>query len=1413
MKKALIGHAISQLLDKSRSTSGNKNSMGGDLFTADVIPAPQIAGKPDVTGYVEWFETVSVRGWAVRPDGSRIRLGLRINGQTHPLDVVWVERADVAQQHGAQHRISGYQCIFSWELTNSVKTALRNGDSIEVIADDVALPILATMPTPATLLLPETLAMNLRTPEVSTSIDSWGHFTLQGWAVVGGREPHTYSLLCNGKPIECTVLTNRRRDVAHALGIQSLDTGFEIELPGYLWEFVPENEDARIDINADGAPLTLESLVLSRAKAACWVKEISRMGEGQEKQYRTLLALEHVHYGRLGDHLDDVTWVFIREAASQMHLGDYVPVDSRIEHIIAEAPAESTTQLLLWQALRALNARLSGMSESVFSHIKAVLQEMRLVGEVRENYLFSVVPLLCRSGEFSALRELLDFSRLTDFEGSYDLWQMSLAPPALVADRKVEQATALFWRIANHLDRGWLNTECVRFTLEEALRLESEGAIEPIVAEKLRYSFIGLLDSFNGEWFSRLHDQELIDAMLSLLAGIGNYTDHQRKDVIDAAIRVYGLNPTFWSRLAVREIDHSAELERAFRSWESLSDALTDRARLLAERLPAILLALEYFQRHGNPEAVVLLREVVANALPELNKTLTPTGRRLIERLLESRPEEALRIAAAPLETENQLPHHFTEAGRDLPATLRRHTHHACSAVFRLQEEAAELLNEAKRLAAENLVHELPATLNKLEVKATLLGNWGGLFLGVALLAQGYRTARSAGISVQNQLLMRLAEMTRKAIAETAPNGHLPVPVQAALAQLGVLPEDFLLKGYLQEMRALIQQKFGDECDDLFERSADACVLEIAGQAWPADVLVVIYSCRKYLDTRVAAIRATWVQELKARGISYVILVGDGDDTLRDDVLALAVSDRYEDLPKKTLKLFDWVYHQTDAQFVLKIDDDCYLDVGRYFDSLSYLKHPYYGRILRRKEGDMDRLWHQPKSHGLHSRKAIDKSPEPSIYADGGGAYCLSRLAMRKLLEMESTDAGKRLVACSFMEDKMVGDLLAMAGILPSDEDYESYQRRRTFGDAMPVGMWENTFYPCAVTPTKVVHLDTERDLAWVRENAGGTALWPKKLWPTCWKPAIVTNSNQLELLTDAGKSKSLLEHDLVVVAVVRNEMTMLPHFLAHYRTLGVECFIFIDNCSDDGSREYLHGQPDVVLFSADTEYKRSHYGVAWQQAVMGNLCLNKWVLLADADELLVYEGCERKPLADLVAEVDAEGANAVRVDMVDMYPLGDLREADFTRQSPFEAAPWFDKTPCTPWRLGSGWFSNGTGFVSHLRHRLLPNAVPHDFVSQKFALFRYRPWVRASQGLHYAANLAVSSRPCWFAHFKYHAGFRDKVLTEIHRGQHFDNAAEYRRYAAMLTEGKGGFGKEGISKRYEGSASFAAIDSNQAAT
>jgi hypothetical protein len=266
--------------------------------------------------------------------------------------------------------------------------------------------------------------------------------------------------------------------------------------------------------------------------------------------------------------------------------------------------------------------------------------------------------------------------------------------------------------------------------------------------------------------------------------------------------------------------------------------------------------------------------------------------------------------------------------------------------------------------------------------------------------------------------------------------------------------------------------------------------------------------------------------------------------------------------------------------------------------------------------------------------------------------------------------------------------------------------------------------------------------------------------------------------------------------------MVMLPHFLDHYRKLGVGCFIFADNCSDDGTREYLWEQEDVVLYSVDTEYKRSHYGVAWQQAILGNLCLGKWVVLADADEFLVYEDCENKDLASFVAEVEAENADGVFLHMIDMYPFGDLDDACFEKGAPFEVAPYFDRQAQIELKFGGGQFSNSRNFVNGLRHRLAPSRI-NSYVSQKYALFKYKPWMRLTEGIHYAANMKVASKTAYFAHFKYHSGFKSKVLAEIKRNQHFNGAEEYRRYAGILAEGKGDFGVDGLSEKYENSASF----------
>ncbi|TIU27589.1 MAG: glycosyltransferase family 2 protein, partial [Mesorhizobium sp.] len=50
----------------------------------------------------------------------------------------------------------------------------------------------------------------------------------------------------------------------------------------------------------------------------------------------------------------------------------------------------------------------------------------------------------------------------------------------------------------------------------------------------------------------------------------------------------------------------------------------------------------------------------------------------------------------------------------------------------------------------------------------------------------------------------------------------------------------------------------------------------------------------------------------------------------------------------------------------------------------------------------------------------------------------------------------------------------------------------------------------------------------------------------------------------------------------LRNEATLLPHLLDHYRSFGVDRFFFLDNGSTDGTRELILAQPDSHCFHTE---------------------------------------------------------------------------------------------------------------------------------------------------------------------------------------------------------------------------------------
>ena len=166
-----------------------------------------------------------------------------------------------------------------------------------------------------------------------------------------------------------------------------------------------------------------------------------------------------------------------------------------------------------------------------------------------------------------------------------------------------------------------------------------------------------------------------------------------------------------------------------------------------------------------------------------------------------------------------------------------------------------------------------------------------------------------------------------------------------------------------------------------------------------------------------------------------------------------------------------------------------------------------------------------------------------------------------------------------------------------------------------------------------------------------------------------------LEVVVD--RTDRIAQGQIRAFTTVRNELARLPHFLSHYRDLGVGHFLFVLNNSDDGSEAYLTDQHDVSVWRTNASYKASRFGVDWTMWLQFRYGHKAWCLCVDADELLIYPHCDSRDLTALTNRLDQIGATALGALMLDLFPKGPLgRQRYSPEQDPTEVLQWFDAGP-----------------------------------------------------------------------------------------------------------------------------------------
>ena len=291
----------------------------------------------------------------------------------------------------------------------------------------------------------------------------------------------------------------------------------------------------------------------------------------------------------------------------------------------------------------------------------------------------------------------------------------------------------------------------------------------------------------------------------------------------------------------------------------------------------------------------------------------------------------------------------------------------------------------------------------------------------------------------------------------------------------------------------------------------------------------------------------------------------------------------------------------------------------------------------------------------------------------------------------------------------------------------------------------------------------------------------------------------------------------IVLMCVIRDEELLLPAFVAHYQSLGVSHFVFVDNGSNDNSVNYLQNLTDapVQLWEATNSYADNDFGMNWINQLLKSRFRHAWCVVVDSDEFLVPR---QGSLVKLRSDMLRQGHNVAQCILVDFYPNAIDPDPQPLREQfdPFKHSPHYDgfvdENHYYQDQSGDGSFVLKGG----MRHRVYVEGVANlNSVCLNKKSFFYNDFsesLRLSAGMHWLFpndsrnwNRAEQERSRqWIsytedisliAHFKFvRPNLREFFRQRVERNQDWDNSREYRNY---LENFRVSFHCPGVSRKF----------------
>ena len=301
---------------------------------------------------------------------------------------------------------------------------------------------------------------------------------------------------------------------------------------------------------------------------------------------------------------------------------------------------------------------------------------------------------------------------------------------------------------------------------------------------------------------------------------------------------------------------------------------------------------------------------------------------------------------------------------------------------------------------------------------------------------------------------------------------------------------------------------------------------------------------------------------------------------------------------------------------------------------------------------------------------------------------------------------------------------------------------------------------------------------------------WVKGHYGFCRRKVVFSFCNShFKIIRKTGPCD---KNNPIVTLCVKDDIKRLRMLVDYYRALGVQKFAILDNGSSDGTFEWMLDQPDIDLFQCDKQYQ-TNVKEGWINRLVSYYGFNKWYIVTDSDEIVVYDHMESESLSDLTARLDNLGIKRVKALTLDTY-----RDSPFFKESADirKDYRWIDSDSYIETTINAGSYIVKR-FLGGPRYRLMNSKrMPLD----KHPLVYWEKGTVSDDAHFQFPHGIINEAPCAMGilHYKFLDGDLEEYKKRASKKSKFaDHGKFYRQYLTFFNE------QEQRSFMYDGSIEF----------